>query len=203
MRNLDSSRCWRCTLCPCKVRNKFLINFWNRTILLCIPCIMRILYPAVLHNPYSILQGSRVLLEELTGFQLVQEFSAFYGTRRFNTAITSAHHLSLSWVSSVQSILPHPTSWRSILILSSHLHVGLPGGLKVSIQVWGKCSWYAKKFSFQGEELSTPRPTPQAGGTPLVVCPRLLIQYIRRPFLHPQPEDAPCRGDTGPLITHQ
>ena len=31
--------CWRCTLCPCKVRNKFLVNFWNRTILLCIPCI--------------------------------------------------------------------------------------------------------------------------------------------------------------------
>jgi hypothetical protein len=39
MRNLGSCRCWRCTLCPCKVRNKFLVNFWNRTILLCIPCI--------------------------------------------------------------------------------------------------------------------------------------------------------------------
>jgi len=39
MRNLDSCRCWRCTLCPCKVRNKFLVNFWNRTILLCIPCL--------------------------------------------------------------------------------------------------------------------------------------------------------------------
>ena len=37
MRNLDSCRCWRRTLCPCKVRSKFLINFWNRTILLCIP----------------------------------------------------------------------------------------------------------------------------------------------------------------------
>jgi len=40
MSNLDSFRCWRCTLCPCKVRNKFLVNFWNRTILLCIPCIL-------------------------------------------------------------------------------------------------------------------------------------------------------------------
>jgi hypothetical protein len=38
-RNLDSCRCWRCTLCPCDVRNKFLLNFWNCTILLCIPCI--------------------------------------------------------------------------------------------------------------------------------------------------------------------
>ena len=39
MRNLDSCCCWWCTLCPCKVRNKFLVNFWNRTILLCISCI--------------------------------------------------------------------------------------------------------------------------------------------------------------------
>ena len=30
MRNLDSCRCWRCTLCSCKVRNKFLVYFWNR-----------------------------------------------------------------------------------------------------------------------------------------------------------------------------
>jgi hypothetical protein len=34
-----SCRCWRRTLSPCKVRNKFIVNFWNRTILLCIPCI--------------------------------------------------------------------------------------------------------------------------------------------------------------------
>jgi len=49
MRNLDSCRCWRCTLCPCKVRNKFLVNFWNRTILLCIPCIFT---PWPQHNFY-------------------------------------------------------------------------------------------------------------------------------------------------------
>jgi hypothetical protein len=35
--NLDSCRCWRCTFYPCKVRNRFLVNFWNRTILLWIP----------------------------------------------------------------------------------------------------------------------------------------------------------------------
>jgi hypothetical protein len=49
-------------------------------------------------------------------------------------------------------------------------------------------------------------PNPQAGGTPLVSCPRVLIQYIRsyspyrRPFFHPQPEDAPCRGERDPFI---
>jgi len=48
---------------------------------------------------------------------------------------------------------------------------------------------------------------PQAGGPPLFGCLRLLIQFIRsyppyrRPFLDPQPEDAPCRGDRDPLIT--
>ena len=31
--------------------------------------------------------------------------------------------------SSIQSIRPHPTSWRTILILSSHLRLGLPSGL--------------------------------------------------------------------------
>jgi hypothetical protein len=39
---------------------------------------------------------SRVLLEKLTGLQLVKKFPAFYGTRRFLTALTSARHLSLS-----------------------------------------------------------------------------------------------------------
>jgi hypothetical protein len=39
---------------------------------------------------------SRVLLEKLTGFQLVKKFSAFYETRRFITAFTNSCHLSLS-----------------------------------------------------------------------------------------------------------
>jgi hypothetical protein len=39
---------------------------------------------------------SRVLLEKLTGPQIVKKFTLFYGTRRFITAFTSAHHLSLS-----------------------------------------------------------------------------------------------------------
>ena len=47
---------------------------------------------------------NRVLLEKLTGPQLVKKLPAFYGTRRFITALTSAHHLSLSWARSIQSI---------------------------------------------------------------------------------------------------
>jgi len=68
---------------------------------------------------YSLTPWSRVLLEKLNGPQLVKKFPTFYGTRRFITAFVSAHHLFLSWASSIQSMPPHPTSWRSILILSS------------------------------------------------------------------------------------
>jgi len=67
---------------------------------------------------YLLTLWNRVLLEKLTGFQLVKKFPAFHRTRRFITAFTSARHLSLSWVSSIQSIPPHPPFWRFILILS-------------------------------------------------------------------------------------
>ena len=56
------------------------------------------------------------VLEKLTGLQLVK-FPAFYGTRKFVTALASFRHPSLSWASPIQSTYPHPTSWRSILIL--------------------------------------------------------------------------------------
>jgi len=71
----------------------------------------------------------RVLLEQLTGLQLVKRFPAFHGTRMFITALTSVRHPSLSWASPIQSIHLHSTSWRSILILSTHLRLGLPSGL--------------------------------------------------------------------------
>ena len=70
----------------------------------------------------------RVLLEQLTGLQLVMKFHAFHGTRRFITALTSVRQLSLSWASPIQSIYPHPTSCRSIIILSTHLLLGFPSG---------------------------------------------------------------------------
>jgi hypothetical protein len=45
---------------------------------------------------YFLTPWSRFLLEKLTGLQLVKKFPAFYGTRRFLTALTSARHLFLS-----------------------------------------------------------------------------------------------------------
>ena len=78
---------------------------------------------------YLLTPWSRVLLEKLTGSAASQEIPRIFGTRRFVTVLTSARHLSLSWANSIQSPQPPPTSWRSILILSSHLRLGLPSGL--------------------------------------------------------------------------
>jgi hypothetical protein len=52
-------------------------------------------------------------------------FPAFYGTRRFITMFTTAHH----WL---DESCPHhttPLSLRYILILSSHIHLRLPSDL--------------------------------------------------------------------------
>ena len=82
---------------------------------------------------YLLIPWCRVLLEKLTGLQLVKKFPTFHGTRRFITALTTVRHLSLSWASPIQSIYPHSTSWRSILILSTHLCLGLPSDLFPSV----------------------------------------------------------------------
>jgi len=78
---------------------------------------------------YLLTPWRRVLLEKLTGLQLVKKFLAFHGTRSFITALTSVRHMSLFWANPIQSIYPHPTSWRSSLILSTHLNLRLPSGL--------------------------------------------------------------------------
>ena len=53
--------------------------------------------PQSKHNTiHSLTPWCRVLLEQLTGLQLVKKFPAFHGTRRFITALTSVRHMSLS-----------------------------------------------------------------------------------------------------------
>ena len=78
---------------------------------------------------YLLTPWCRVLLEKLTGLQLVKKFPTFLGTRRFITARKRFRQFYLLCASPIQSIYPHPTSWRSILILSTHLRLGLPSGL--------------------------------------------------------------------------
>ena len=71
---------------------------------------------------------SRIHLEKLTGPQLVKKLPVFYATRRFIVAFIRAHQLSLYWARLIRFMPAHST-WRSILILSSHLHLGLPSHL--------------------------------------------------------------------------
>ena len=97
-------------------------GFWSEV------CVNLLTYVITYLLTYLLTPWCRVLLEKLTGLQLVKKFPAFHGTRMLITALTSIRHLSLSWASPIQSIYTYPTSWRSILI-STHLRLCLPSGL--------------------------------------------------------------------------
>jgi len=78
---------------------------------------------------YLLTPWCRVLLEQLTGFAVSQEIphispnpKAHYRTHKRPPPVSIL-------ASPIQSIYPHPTSWRFILILSTHLRLGLPSGL--------------------------------------------------------------------------
>jgi hypothetical protein len=58
-----------------------------------------------------------------------QEISCFlFGTRKLVTVFTKARHWTLSWASWIQIAPSIPISLKSMLILSSHVRLGLPTG---------------------------------------------------------------------------
>ena len=73
-----------------------------------------------------------MLLEKLTGSQLVKKHPAFYGTRRFITAFTTARHLSLSQARSVQSMPLVPLLEDQFFKLSLHRRLGVSTSLFLS-----------------------------------------------------------------------
>ena len=74
----------------------------------------------------------RVLLEKLTGSQLVKNFSLFSRARTFIFAFTSARHLSVSGARSIQSIPPIPhLEDPSLYYPPIYAHV-LPSGVFLS-----------------------------------------------------------------------
>ena len=70
---------------------------------------------------YLLTPRCRVLLEQLTGTQLVKKFPAFHGIRMFITAITSVRHLSLSWASPL-----HITKYHFLEIHPNLIHPSKP-----------------------------------------------------------------------------
>jgi len=110
---------------------KVLKNSYNSSIILYVSTLILRVTDMWQYDIYLLTTWCRVLLEQLTGLQVVKKFPAFHGTRMLITALTSVRHLSLSWASPIQSTYPHPTSWRSVLILSTHLCLGLPSGLTI------------------------------------------------------------------------
>jgi hypothetical protein len=73
-----------------------------------------------------------VPFETIIVSHLVSKIFAFYGTRRFITVFTRPRLWSLSWAGTIHSTPSHPISVRSILMLSSHLRLGLENGVYLS-----------------------------------------------------------------------
>ena len=123
----------KCQILSCEflVANErhYVLNYSKYITLIKLP----ITYTDVRMSFIALPPWSRVLHEKLTGTQLVMKFTPYYGIRRIITAITRPRHLSLSWATTIQSINPHPTSWRPNLILSPLLRLEDPdvGGQKI------------------------------------------------------------------------
>jgi hypothetical protein len=84
-------------------------------------CLMSPLNSETIFTPLS-----WALLKKPPLVQLFKKSPTLYGTRRFIIAFNRARHWSLSWARSIQSIPPHASSLRYILILTSYLLLGLP-----------------------------------------------------------------------------
>jgi len=85
---------------------KFLINQIPPTSSY-VPLLISKLLPVLLSKlTHALTPWCKVLLEKLTGSQLVKKFPEFYGYRRLITA-KSVRRPSISWARSIQSMLPH------------------------------------------------------------------------------------------------
>jgi hypothetical protein len=111
-----------------------------------------------------------------------QKILLSYGTRRFVTVFTQARHWTLSW-----------SSW-----------IHCVGRAKESVQVRGALKHFVTVKNFYGEGSLAPRPTPKLEDHPLSAARNCLFNIFTatlrtwRTSLHPQPENATCRGDKGP-----
>jgi hypothetical protein len=125
------------------------------------------------------------------------------GTRRSITVFTKAHHWTLSWAIWIQFAPWIPISLRSIFfqvpILMSFFHC--LGRAKESVQVRSALKYFVTIKKCLRWGVTVKRPTPKLKYHPLSAVRDCLFNIFaatlrtRRASLHPQPEDAPCRGD--------
>jgi hypothetical protein len=81
----------------------YLFCAWSTTWSHCVP------YIYCCHKAVTyLLTPHTTVLKKLTCSQLVNKFPAFYATRSFITAATSARHLCLFWATSIKYMLPTP-----------------------------------------------------------------------------------------------
>jgi hypothetical protein len=80
------------------------------------------------HSLTHSLHGAGYYLKSWLSLSLSKNILLSYETRRFITVFTKARHWTLSWVGWIQFDPSIPISLRSVLMLSSHLRLGLPSG---------------------------------------------------------------------------
>jgi len=147
----------------------------------------------------------------------VKKFLAFYGARRFIATFTSPRHLTLSWARSIQSIPSAPSHFPKIHLRFTKGSVQVLGTFvhfvtRPVFTVYQRISPgprhicpFRNKASFYGGELLASRPTPASWrATSCLLSATGYSIYSQLPsilgeqILHPQLEDAPCRGDRDP-----
>jgi hypothetical protein len=115
MKNLDSCRRWRCMLCPCNVRHKFFIHFWNRTILLCMPCIC-----IVGHWLWSNLAkfSSQIWPQDVESSWWWRHTSGLSAQFDIITSTNAAITQTLHWAQNVRFAAPHTVPVQSTIFRS-------------------------------------------------------------------------------------